>query len=293
MFAIAVLLVLLLVLAGVLVVAAVRPQPEAALEPGSRLSNVRRRTSRWRWGGVALGVVFSVSALQVGGTVGRGVMLAAPLFALGVLVGVIVGELRVAAPSVAARSAPLEVRRVRDYAPKRLTGAVALAAGTLALLLVATTAAGSPDDVGRAGRWLVRACSESLTESRGPWPGSFYSLPLAAVVLSGLAATAFALQQVVRRPRQGEDVRVDDMLRCNAGSAVVAASGILVAVPLVGASVFAGIALFGSGSACPLWWGATVGWILVGCAACAAVLAVRCIVVLALPTRTGAGHEVG
>lgn len=196
-----------------------------------------------------------------------------------------------AAPSVGARSAPLEVRRVHDYVPERLTAAVAVAACTLGLLLAATTAFGSPDDLGRAGRWLVRACSDNMTVSSGPWPGSFYSVPLAGIVLGGLAATAFGLQQLVRRPRQGEDVAVDDMLRYSAASAVIAAGGILVAVPLAGTSAIAGIALFGS--ACPLWWTTALGWSLVACAACATVLAVWCTAVLALPTRTGTRHEVG
>lgn len=45
-----VLLPILLLLAIILVIAAVRPQPQVAVEPGSRLSGVRRRTSLWRWG---------------------------------------------------------------------------------------------------------------------------------------------------------------------------------------------------------------------------------------------------
>ena len=288
---IAVLLPMLFVLAGLLVAAAVRPQPQSGIEPGSRLSQVRRRTSWWRWGGVAFGVALAVGAVQVDGALGRGVMLAAPLFALGVLVGVIGGELRIAAPSVDARSAPLEVRRVRDYLPKGLTRAVAGATGTLAVLLIAATAVGSPDDLGRAGRTLVRACSEVMTSSASPWPGSFYSLPLAAIVVGGLAAAAFALQQVVRRPRQGENVRDDDMLRHNAACAVVAAGGILVAVPLAGTSAIAGMALFGS--PCPMWWTTTLGWILVACAAGAMIVAVWCAAVLVLPTRTSTSHEVG
>jgi hypothetical protein len=288
---IVVLLPLILALAAVLVVAAIRPRSELAVPSGSRLAQVRRRTGRWRWGGVALGSVLAVASVQTEGTLGRGVMLAAPLFALGVLVGVIVGELRVAAPSRTARAAPLEVRRVRDYLPRRLTSAVAAAACTLGLVLAATTAFGSPDDLGRAGRSLVRACSDILTTASSPWPGSFYSLPLAAVVLGGLGATAFALQQVVRRPRQGEHVPVDDLLRRNAAAAVIAATGILVAVPLAGTSAISAIALFGS--TCPRWWTTTIGWTLVMIVPLASALTVWCVAVLVMPARIVARHEVG
>lgn len=82
---VAVLLPVLLVLAIMLIVAAVRPQPQSPVESGSRLSSVRRRTSGWRWGGVVLGAALAFGAIQAGGTLGRGAMLAAPLFALGVL----------------------------------------------------------------------------------------------------------------------------------------------------------------------------------------------------------------
>ncbi|MCC5947628.1 MAG: hypothetical protein JJT89_04155 [Nitriliruptoraceae bacterium] len=288
---IAILLPILLALVGFLVAAAVRPRPTSGIEPGSRLSNVRRRTSLWRWGGVALGLLLAVGVVQIDGALGRGVMLAAPMLALGVLVGVIAGELRIAAPATEARSAPLEVRRVRDYLPRRLTGAVAGATATLGVLLVAATAVGSPDDLGRAGRSLVRACSDVMTSSSSPWPGSFYSLPLAAIVVAGLTAAAFALQQVVRRPRQGEDVRSDDILRHSAAAAVVAASGILVTVPLAGTSAIAGLALFGS--PCPMWWTTTLGWTLVGFAAGATVVAIWCATVLVLPDRSNTRHEVG
>jgi hypothetical protein len=290
MRATAVLVPLLLVLAVVLIVAAVRPQPEPAGRAGPRLSIVRRRTSRWRWAGVALGMVLAGVALQFGGALGRGLMVAGPLFALGILTGVITGELRVAAPTRAARSAPLEVRRVRDYVPRRLAVAVALGTVTLGALLLTTTALGSPDDLGRAGRWLVQACSEASTQGRGPWPGLFYSLPLAMIVLGGLVAAAAALQQVVRRPRQGEDTAVDDTLRRHAASAVVAASGILVTVPLAGVGSIAGIALLGI--TCPPWWMPVLGWSLVALVPLAAALAVWSTAVLAMPARVSAGHEV-
>lgn len=100
---------------------------------------VAARTGRWRAGAVALGLVVAAVSLQWG-ALGRGVLLAAPLFALCVLTGVIVGELRVPAPAGPVRRAEVEVRRVRDYLPRRMAGVVAAAAGVLAALLVLTTA---------------------------------------------------------------------------------------------------------------------------------------------------------
>lgn len=183
------------------------------------------------------------------GALGRGLLLAVPLFALCVLAGVVIGELRVTAPHGPVRSADLEVRRVRDYLPRRLATVVAAATALLALVMAVTTAVGSADDLGRAGRTFARQCSAVMSSSTGPWPGSFYTVPLALVVLSGLLLAGFALHRVVRRPRQGEDRAVDDGLCRQAAEAVTAACGVLVAVPLAGVSVVAAGAL--SNHTCP------------------------------------------
>ena len=144
-----VLLLLVLLLAGAL--AARRPQPAASLPP--RLADVQRATARWRTLGLVAGVAVAVLS-ATNGSLGRGVMLAGPLLALCVLLGVVVGELRVTAPPAGERTALLEVRRVRDYLPRRLAGTVLTAVVLLTWLLVTTTAMGSTDDMGRAGRSL-------------------------------------------------------------------------------------------------------------------------------------------
>ena len=236
-----VLLVLLVPAAVVLLVglaAGGAPLPDDA----QRLRAVARTTSRWRWAGVVAGVVAVVVSAQ-SGSLGRGAMLAGPLFALCVLLGVVVGELRVAPARGELRSAVLETRRVRDYVPRATSWAVGSAVLVGAGLLTATTLAGSPDDLGRAGRSLAYRCTDTLSGAAGPWPGSFYSLPLAAVVLGGLAATAIALRAVTLRPRQGEDLAVDDALRRHAARAVVAAAGLLVAVPLAGVAAVTALTL--------------------------------------------------
>ena len=243
-----VLLLVLLLLAGAVV--AGRPRPTASLPP--RLADVERATARWRTGGLAVGVPVAVVSAQTG-SLGRGAMLAGPLLALCVLLGVVVGELRVTAPPAAERTALLETRRVLDYLPRRLAGVVLTAAVLLAGLLVTTTAMGSQDDLGRDGRSLLLRCSEVLTQSRGPWPGSFYSLPLAAVVGLGLLVAGAAMTQVVRRPRQGADLAADDVLRRRAAETVTAAAGLLVVVPFAGVALVAGFALVGLDCA-PVAW---------------------------------------
>lgn len=243
-----VLLLLLLLLAGI--VAASRPRPVTSLPP--RLVDVQRATARWRTGGLLLGIVVAVAAAQVG-SLGRGPMLAGPLLALCVLLGVVLGELRVTAPPADERTAVLEVRRVRDYAPRVLGPVVLTAATLLGLLLTVTTALGSPDDMGRAGRSLFRQCTAFSSEARGPWPGSFYSIPLALVVGLGLLVAALALRQVVRRPRQGADLGADDALRRRAAETVTAAAGLLVAAPFAGVATIAGLGLNGTSCAPRTW----------------------------------------
>jgi hypothetical protein len=253
------------------------------------LNATARTTTRWRLVGlvVGLGAGLAVTALDV---LGRGLLLAAPVGALCVLGGVVVGELRIARPLGPVRSAGLEVRRVRDYLPSALTRGVAGASALLGLLLVATSLAGSPDDMGRAGRTLARQCSALVSQAVGPWPGSFYSLPLAAVVLSGLLLAAFALRRVVHRPRSGEDRSADDALRRRAAEAVTAGVGLLVAVPLAGVSAFAAHALANVGCA-PTSWRVAAGALGLLVPALA-VLAAWCVVVLITPTgRQPAAHE--
>ena len=277
----AALLVLAVLLPIVLVVVARSAEPAAAPLPPA-LRATARTTRRWRLAGLLAGAVVAVLSAQQGG-LGRGALLAAPLGALCVLAGVLAGELRVSAPRGTVRTAALEVRRARDYVPPVLARVVAAAAGALAVVLLLTTLAGSSDDLGRAGRRLVRRCSSLVTESHGPWPGSFYALPLAVLVLLGLVASAVTLQRVVRRPRQSGDQQVDDGLRRSAAASVTAAAGLLVAVPLAGVCAFAGAGLLGI--ACrPAWWTAPLVALAV-LAPAALALAAWCAATLVRPPQ--------
>lgn len=251
---------LLLVIPSVVVLVSLAV-PRAPLPTGSeRLGRVEQATRLWRVTGLSAGAVAAAGAISWGG-VGRGPMLAGPLVALGLLAGVLVGEVRVVAPGGPERRAALEVRRVRDVLTRGLTGGAVACVGYLLILLTVTTAMASADDLGRAGRALAIQCSPVLQEVRGPWPGSFYSVPLAALVLGGLIAAAIALDRIVQRPRQGEDVTTDDALRRDAARAVVAAVGLLAVVPLGGVIPVTAIALLGTDCA-PVAWTVGAGVIL-------------------------------
>ncbi|MEU8260398.1 hypothetical protein AB0C02_07230 [Micromonospora sp. NPDC048999] len=235
--------------------------PSATGEPATE--HIRRTTRRWRWAGLTVGA--TVAAVAAGqDPLGRGVLLAAPLFGLCVLAGVVAGESRVVVrPAGAARQAALETRQVRHYLPRRPIRAVTAAAGALAVLLIATTAAGSADDLGRAGRSLAYDCGEFAGGSHGPWAGSFYSFPLALVVGLGVLIAALAMYRLVGRPRPQDpagDLLRDDAERRRSAAAVTGACGVLVTIPLIGVSLFTASGLL-SNPCRPAWWTATA-WVL-------------------------------
>ncbi len=254
----AALLVPVLVVVAVALATSARPSGLAAWTGAlDRVRSVERTTRRWLLGGLGTGLVVGTVVLQTG-ALGRGLLLAAPVAGLFVLAGVLVGELRVTAPPGPVRSAGLEVRRMADYLPRRLFAAVASTAVLLAVVLAVTTAAGSADDIGRPGRALVRRCSATTTEGRGPWPGSFYAVPVLLVVACGLVLAAVVLVRVVRRPRPDAATLADDALRRRSAAAVTAAGGLLVAVPLAGISAVSAMALVGIDCR-PGWWSLLAG----------------------------------
>jgi hypothetical protein len=261
-----VLLLFLITVVGVETAMRGRGRPGALETSGEwpqPLGRRARTTARWRLAGLGVGIGVGIVAAQLD-VLGRGLMLAVPLCALCILVGVVIGELRITAPRGPVRSAGLEVRRIRDYLPRRLTRVVAAATVLLVLVLGMTTAAGSPDDLGRAGRTLARQCSALVGTAVGPWPGSFYTAPLATVVLAGLVLAGVALRR-------------------QAAESVVAGVGLLVAVPLAGVSFFAAQALSNVDCA-PVSWRVAAGALGLLVPALA-VLAAWCIAALTSPTE--------
>jgi hypothetical protein len=239
-----------------------------------------RRTARWRWSGVALGVAVAVW-LVLQDALGRGLLLAAPAVGIGVLLGVLGGELAATGPSGSVRQASLRPRRVVDYLPRALTPAVVAASGALVVVLGVTTAMASPDDLGRPGRWLAAPTGPSTSEARGPWPGSYYSVPVVLVVAVGALLAVLALVAVVRRPRPGDPLG-DDGDRARSAAAVVGGAGVLVSLPLTGVSALAAIGLLGF-SVAPLGW-RIGGWALVALVPAALVLLVWSSATLLVPT---------
>lgn len=202
---------------------------------------------------------------------GRGVMLAPAVLGLFVVAGVGLGE-AVVRPRRASglRTASLAPRRVADYLPQALTTAVggvtALHLATLGL----TTATGTADDMGRAGRQVVATCGD-MSSGAGPYPGSFYSVPLIMLLLAIALATTAALMAVVRRPRglAPDDVG-DDVLRQRSATRVVAAGGAAVAASHVGIAFFAGTALLRLD--CDSAWMDPAGWVLLASVAAAVLV---------------------
>lgn len=218
-------------------------------------------------------VAWSVTGLV---DLGRGTMLVPAVLGLFVVAGVGLGEavVRPQRPP-GPRTASLAPRRVAGYLPRPLSAAV----GGITMLhlttLALTTATATPDDQGRAGRQVAATCG-TMSSAAGPYPGSFYSVPLIVLLVAiGLAATA-ALTAVVRRPRGFAPHEVgDDVLRRLSATRVVAAAGAAVSASHVGIAFFAGTALLRMD--CHAAWMDPVGWVLVASVPVALVLLGWCV----------------
>lgn len=286
-----VLLVPVLAVVALLLVAA-RSSHDARMRLARRLEG---RRGLLRLLGASAGCVAAVY-LVAGETLGLGLLLAAPVTALGLLLGVLAAELVVRPPDGRRRSASLTARRATDYLPRRLGAAVLTTGVTLLVLASVTTALGSPDDLGRPGRWLTYACSAVETSSRGPWPGSFYTVPLLLLVGAGSLLALLVLRTTVARPPllpgggngpgdvPAQAVAADHELRAQAARAVVSGLGVLVALPLVGTSVLTALGIGGTAGCAPAWWAVVAAGLLVVAALAGAVL-VWCVAVLLVGSR--------
>lgn len=194
-------------------------------------------------------------------SLGRGTMLAPAVMGAFVVIGVGLGEtvVRPRRPS-GRRSASLAVRRVADYLPRALVGAVGGVVTLHLATLALTTVTASADDMGRAGRQVAAWCG-NMGSAASPYPGSFYSVPLVLLLLLMSLGTVAALTAVVRRPRGFATREVgDDELRRRSATRVLAAAGGAVAASHAGIAYFAGSALLRLG--CQRAWMEPVGWLL-------------------------------
>ncbi|QIM22227.1 hypothetical protein G7075_15545 [Phycicoccus sp. HDW14] len=188
------------------------------------LVRIAGRTRAWRVVGLLLGILAGGLLLVLGQRVdalGRLTALAPAAVGAGVLLGTIVGELT-ARPAVGVRrAAVVETRTVRGLLPRTATGLLVVAAAVLAGTLAVGAAWGAPDDLGRAGRSFTESCQRvvdgvyvSTGASQGPWPGSFYAVPLGAALGVLAVLVLAALLAVARRPRPAlESLGLDSMLR--------------------------------------------------------------------------------
>jgi hypothetical protein len=292
-----VVLVLVTVIVAVVLSRGSRPG-KRALSRAEVIMGNHRTAVGWRWAGIGLGVVAAALTAKAF-SLGLGMMLAPVVFGLVVIAGVIVGELATIPQRQGVRTAALQTRNVRQYLPRLLGGLVTASTLCLGSLLVVTTMLGSADELGRGGRVFTRVCSAATVASSGPtatkspWPGLFYSVPLAIAVVVGIFAATVALRTVVLRPRSGSDpelIAADDVLRRRSAEAVVAATGVMVAASLVGVALTAGSGLLGT---CPTPSLTSLGIALLVLGALMVLLALWCLaLLLAGPGRRGVtSHE--
>lgn len=205
--------------------------------------------------------------------------LAPGTFGLVVVAFVALGETVVRPPRVAGpRTASLEPRRIRAYLPRPTTVVVATVGVMAGLTLLFTTLTAGTD--GSLGGHRVLSCTRGgISEARGPYPGSFYTAPLAAALGLVLGIAAVAAVRVVRRPRGlATTDHGDDALRRRSLTVIVAAVGVAVAFSHAGIGVVAANALLGLGDACAPAWAAPAGVVIGASAAIAFLVGLWCLV---------------
>ena len=176
--------------------------------------HAHRRSTRWFAWAVAVALVVTVALFALAGvSLGRVAALAPAVGGVTLLLVMCIGELRSPRQTTLTRTAVARPRRVRDLIGAGPLALATISVAALTTTLVVGTAMGSADDLGRAGRALTTVCGD-VTTVRGPWPGSYYAIPIAAALLVGLVAAAVTCRTIAARPAQGaEEADVDDAVR--------------------------------------------------------------------------------
>lgn len=210
------------------------------------------RTDRWlRWGSIAVGSALGV-LLAAALPLGRGLALAPVVLGTVLVAGILLSQLIHKRAAVTAGAGTLERRTLSQYLSAPLIALTAFALTLLAAVLVLGTALASPDDFGlyRTVTLIMRDGSASA----GPFPGSYYSVPVAICAVLMLACAVAAARVVVNRPRATHDVReriLDDQVRRRSldgvASAMIGAAG----AQAMALATFAAIALRHIGSVAP------------------------------------------
>lgn len=296
----AVLMILLLLgWLAMTIVSGSRPAGEIAVsrDEADHVARVRRRGLVVDL--VAVGAGIAVAAAVLSGVLdglpglglGRGTLLA---LGAGAFVGVLViciGELTTPSPEGRVRHAGLARRSPSTFVRRGPAVVAGLGLATLAAVLTTGVLLASPDDMGREGRSINIVCptpdGAAVGSGHGPFPGSFYAVPIALGVVGLLLLTAVGLSAVARRPGLGvESAPLDAALRRGSATRILGALGVAAwgtTVPIAAALAMGlgamrrpityGIDGVEQSVACapgaygPLMWGAT------GVAAAALVLA--------------------
>ena len=274
---------LVLVVLGGLAVAALRGDRGRTHAPATPVRE-GRLVGLTRVVGVVVGFLAS-QAVAEGNSNGTGPMLAPTVFGTCVLLAVVAGETLVRPRRDAGvRSASLGVRRLRDYVPRAWIPVAVVVVLTAALLLL-TTLTASPDPTDGTARTV--SCERGIYGSTaGPYPGSYYSGPLALGLLVVLVVAGLAARQVVLRPRGQGDLGGDDALRRRSLRVVVAATGVAVGSSYVGVATTAAAALHTIGGQvgdCAPGWAGPVATALGVSVLPVVVLVIGCALVLLRP----------
>ena len=277
--------VLLLLLIGVATLVVRATSPARRRRPRD-VSSEWRHVVAVRLLAFVVGVAAAAATYGVG-SLGRGPMLALSAFGGCVLLGTALGETLVRPRRDSeVRSASLTPRRVRDYLPPMATPVAGMVGATLILLTLTTVTADGGPGLERG----LGCATATFGSMHTPYPGSFYSLPLALALLAVLVVAAIAARQVVARPRgMAADPADDDLLRRGSLEVIVAAAGCAVGAPLFGICLVAGGAMRSLSTArpscAPEWYGPT-GAVLLLLSLVAFALTLTCLVQLALPSRS-------
>lgn len=230
---------------GVLVLAV------AALAIGSAVlaerTGVHRGARTARWAGIGIGVLSTlvIGGLSVSsvlpGRLGLGALVGVgPLVGAAIVVGaILLGERTLPAHSERQRVGLLAHRGPRTMFPTLAVVVAALSALALLTVTIASTVFASPDDQGRAGRSFAYSVADprigTLSGSRGPFPGSWYTVPVWSALVLLLAVTAWALVVIVRR--RPSDDPADALLRRRSAAAVLGAASAGMSIVAIGVGV--------------------------------------------------------
>jgi hypothetical protein len=225
------------------------------------LAALRRSTLTARYVGLAAGLVAFVGVAFVG-RLARGLFLAPAAAGAVLVVAVMIGQQVAYGGARTTGVAGVERRLIRNYVPRTLTVVVVVFVALLVASATWTTVSASPDSLGldraftATGTHTVTGGSPELatvSSTRSPFPGGFYTLMLAIGLPIVAVLGGIALWLTSRRPRNGADpelVAVDDALRRQTAEGVLAAVGLAMSLSLLGvalgaASAVGGMAEFG------------------------------------------------